>query len=130
MPERRATADASGADGGPAERQLGDATAEIDVAFDLTGRSLLTAVPTLRDGGMLLALTSRVDDVRAAGDRARVAWLLVEPDRTGLEAIAALVDAGQLRVQVAQTFPLAEAGRAHQLLEHHHPPGKVVLTTS
>lgn len=111
------------------ERQLGDAAAEIDVAFDVTGRSFVAALPTVRDGGMLLALTSRVNDARAAaGDRVRVAWLLVEPDRDGLEAIAALVDAGKLRVHVSQTFPLPEAGRAHQVLERDHPPGKVVLT--
>lgn len=111
------------------EHAPGDATAEFDVAFDVTGRSFVAALPTLRDGGMLLALTSRVDDVRAlAGDRVRVAWLLVEPDRTGLEAVAALVDAGRLRVHVARTFPLAQAGRAHRLLERDHPPGKVVLT--
>lgn len=112
-------------------QEVADAVTDIDVAFDLTGAGLGPALPTIRDGGLALALTSRIDEVRAAaGGRVRVTWLLVEPDRTGLEAITALVDAGRLRVHVAQAFPLAEAGRAHEVLEHDHPPGKIVLTVA
>jgi hypothetical protein len=35
-----------------------------------------------------------------------VTGILVEPDRSGMEAIAALVEDGALRVHVAKTFPL------------------------
>jgi hypothetical protein len=43
---------------------------------------------------------------RAASGRVRVTGILVEPDRSGMEAIAALVEDGALRVHVAKTFPL------------------------
>ena len=87
----------------------------------------------MRDGGLFIAITSAsgVDPLReAAGDRIRVTPMLVEPDRAGLEAIAALVDAGQLRPHIAATFPLEEAARAHELGETGRTQGKLVLTVS
>jgi NADPH:quinone reductase-like Zn-dependent oxidoreductase len=59
----------------------------------------------------------------------RVTGILVEPDRTGIEAIAALVEDGALRVHVAETFPLEQAARAHELGESGRTGGgKLVLT--
>lgn len=112
-------------------RDLADAVADVDVALDLTGgASLMQMLPTLCDGGQLISLTSRIDQVRrAARDRVRVTYMLVEPDRAGLEGIAALVDRGELRVHVARTFPLGQAAAAHAMLETERPPGKLVLTT-
>lgn len=112
-------------------RDLADAVADVDVALDLTGgASLMQMLPTLRDGGQLISLTSRIDQVRRASrDRVRVTYMLVEPDRAGLEGIAALVDRGELRVHVARTFPLGQVAAAHAMLETERPPGKLVLTT-
>jgi len=39
-----------------------------------------------------------------------------------------LIDSGQLRVHVQTTLPLAEAAKAHQLLESGRTTGKIVLT--
>jgi NADPH:quinone reductase-like Zn-dependent oxidoreductase len=64
---------------------------------------------------------------RAAGRR--FAGLSVEPDYPGLEALAGLVDSGQLRVHLQTTLPLAEAAKAHQLLESGRTTGKIVLTS-
>lgn len=43
-----------------------------------------------------------------------VRTLLDEPDGAGLEHLAALVDAGQLRVEVEQALPLGDATAAHR----------------
>ena len=45
-----------------------------------------------------------------------------------MEAIAGLVETGELRPHVAQTFPLEEAGRAHEAGETGRTQGKLVLT--
>ena len=58
----------------------------------------------------------------------RVTGILVEPDRAGLEALAALVETGALRVHVERTFPLAHAAEAHELGETGRTQGKLVLT--
>lgn len=48
--------------------------------------------------------------------------------RERLAGIAAAVEQGDLRVEVAATFPLADAAVAHRLVETGHARGKVVLT--
>ena len=99
----------------------------IEVAVD-------NVIKALRDGGILVTVPSGSDVEslrRAAGNRVRVTGILVEPDRTGLEAIAVLVERGALRPHVARTFPLAEASRAHELGESGRiGGGKLVLTTT
>jgi NADPH:quinone reductase-like Zn-dependent oxidoreductase len=52
---------------------------------------------------------------------------LVEPDGAALAEIAALVEAGELRVELERTFPLEEAAAAHELSESGRVSGKVVL---
>jgi NADPH:quinone reductase-like Zn-dependent oxidoreductase len=112
---------------------VGAAVRGADVVLDLVGGDTgLRSLPALRDGGLLILVPSSGDleGLRAtAGDRVRVTGILVEPDRTGIEAIAALVERGELRVRVARTFPLAEAGAAQAVGERGEiGGGKLVLT--
>ena len=102
---------------------------DVDVALDLVGGdTALRSVPVIRDGGLLLGVSSGIGRAReAAGGRIRVTYLLVEPDRDGLEALAGLVAAGALRAEVAGTFPLEAAARAHRIGEAGQVPGKLVL---
>lgn len=108
------------------------ATGDLDLVVDLLGgRSSVRAVPTLRPGGLLVPLTGGGDpaiDPAAAAHGVRVARFLVEPDRAGLEGLAALVDAGQLRVEIDTVMPLADAPKAHELGEGGRTRGKIVLT--
>ena len=60
----------------------------------------------------------------AAAGRVRVAGILVEPDRLGLNDLAAI----GLKPHVDATFPLEEAARAHELGEQGRTRGKIVLT--
>ena len=112
--------------------EVGETVREIDVILDLVGSETgLRSLPAARDGGLLISVPSGADlpPLRAAaGNRVRVTSFLVEPDRTGMEAIAALAGAGRLRVRVARTFPLADAAAAHALGESGSARGKLVLT--
>jgi NADPH:quinone reductase-like Zn-dependent oxidoreductase len=107
---------------------------DADVVVDLVGpEAAAGALPTLRDGGMLVTaasgsgLTPLVD---AAAGRVTVVGILVEPDRAGLESLAALVADGALRPHVGGTFPLADAARAHERGELGRTQGKLVLTVA
>jgi NADPH:quinone reductase-like Zn-dependent oxidoreductase len=60
----------------------------------------------------------------ASAGRVRIEGILVEPDRAGLEALAAL----SVRPHVERTFPLEEAGAAHAQGEQGRTRGKLVLT--
>jgi NADPH:quinone reductase-like Zn-dependent oxidoreductase len=100
---------------------------KVDVVLDAVGGDVgLGALPAIRDGGVIVtvsrsSVTALYD---AAADRVRVAGILVEPDRGGLEGLAAL----GVRPHVEATFPLAEAGAAHSLGEQGRTRGKIVLT--
>jgi len=103
---------------------------DVDVVLDLLGgEAAADALPTLRDGGILVTVTGDADRLRELGaGHVRVAGLLVEPDRLGMEALAELVAGGVLRPHVSATFPLADAAGAHEASETGRTQGKLVLT--
>jgi NADPH:quinone reductase-like Zn-dependent oxidoreductase len=104
---------------------------DVDVVLDAVGGEVgLGALAALRDGGMLVTVSgSSVPGLlEAAAGRVRIAGILVEPDRVGMEALAALAAEGKLRPHVERTFPLAEAGAAHALGEQGRTRGKLVLS--
>jgi NADPH:quinone reductase-like Zn-dependent oxidoreductase len=92
---------------------------DVDVVVDAVGGDAALAAP----GGAFVVTvsSSSVAPLREAGRR--VAGILVEPDRLGLQG---LVSAG-VRPHVDATFPLAQASDAHRLLEQGRTRGKVVL---
>jgi NADPH:quinone reductase-like Zn-dependent oxidoreductase len=117
------------------QQDVGKTIRDVDVVLDLVGGETgLESLPVLRDDGLLITIPSSTDVEplrRAAAGRVRVTGMLVEPDRTGLEAIAALVEKGAMRVHLGKTFPLAEAARAHELGESGRTGGgKLVLTVA
>jgi NADPH:quinone reductase-like Zn-dependent oxidoreductase len=102
----------------------------VDVVLDAVGGEAgVSALPALRDGGLLVTLSgaSAAALRDAGGDRVRVGGILVEPDRCGLEELTALVERGALRPHVERTFPLAQAAAAHELGETGRTTGKLVL---
>ena len=87
---------------------------------------------SLRPGGLLITVVERTSTVLRARTEAagmRFAGVTVEPDYVGLEALAGLVDSGQLHSNVAHVLPLAQAAKAHELFESGRATGKIVLTT-
>ncbi|MFE3828496.1 NADP-dependent oxidoreductase [Streptomyces sp. NPDC059092] len=110
-----------------------EATGQVDVVIDLMGDADGTdvrSVPVTRRGGLIVSVPSGVSDAlaAAAGDvGVRVSPLLVEPDAAALTAVAALVDSGAVRVEVAGVFALEQAADAHRLGETNRTRGKLVL---
>jgi NADPH:quinone reductase-like Zn-dependent oxidoreductase len=103
---------------------------DVDVVLDAVGGEVgLGALPALRDGGVLVTVSgSSVPGlVEAAAGRVRVAGILVEPDRVGMQALAALAAEGKLWPHVERTFPLEEAAEAHRVGETGRTRGKLVL---
>ena len=106
------------------------AAGRVDVVVDLVGGSA-DLVPCLGPGGLFVNVPSAApaDLATAVRDRgARYSAFLVEPDHEGLYALTQLVEDGELKVDVAATFPLAEAAAAHTQGEQGRTTGKLVLT--
>jgi NADPH:quinone reductase-like Zn-dependent oxidoreductase len=109
---------------------LGAATREIvpggvDAVVDAAVMGI-GAHEALRGEGTFVALVAPFapPPIRAT----RVVVQEVFADGARLADLAALVDAGQLTPRVAETLPLAQARRAHELAESGGLRGKVVLT--
>src|SRR6476659_2103612 len=93
---------------------------EVDVVFDAVGGDAALAAPPSRL--VVTVSASSVAPLREAG--ANAVGILVEPDRLGLEDLAAI----GLKPHVDATFPLEQAARAHELGERGRTRGKIVLT--
>jgi NADPH:quinone reductase-like Zn-dependent oxidoreductase len=109
-----------------------DAASDIDVVLDtvggeVTGRSWDVLAP----GGILVVIASMPDPETAAARGFRTSGVQA-PQATShiLEQLAALVESGEVRPQVGQVFPLAEAASAHTASETGHGRGRIVLRPS
>jgi NADPH:quinone reductase-like Zn-dependent oxidoreductase len=96
----------------------------VDAALDaaVLGGPALAAV---RDGGAYVS--ARPDAVPDAERGIRVAAVQTHPDGPRLAELAALVDRGVLTTRVADTYPLAEAAKAHIRLAEGGVRGRLVL---
>jgi NADPH:quinone reductase-like Zn-dependent oxidoreductase len=105
---------------------------DVDIVVEaLGGASSAALVRTLRPGGLLVPVRGGVTEeiAAAAGRSVRARTFLVEPDGAGLESLAALADAGALRVHVQHALPLTDIVAAHELGERGRTQGKIVITT-
>lgn len=105
-----------------------DLVSAMDVVLDTWGGATQEASwATLRQGGLLVATAMPPSAERAAAAGVRAAFVFTPPRGAVLAQLAALVDAGRLRVLVGQEFALADAGLAHRRGESGKARGKMVL---
>jgi NADPH:quinone reductase-like Zn-dependent oxidoreductase len=111
------------------QQQVSDALSGVDVAFDTVGGEMTQSLlATVRDGGVLVTIAGAPPQEAARERGVRAELLIMRPKAEQLARIAELVAAGEVRVEIAETIPLAEATRAHELSESGHTRGKIVLT--
>jgi NADPH:quinone reductase-like Zn-dependent oxidoreductase len=109
-------------------QDVAEAASELDLAFDTVGGETTgSLIPTLRRGGVLVTIAGAPPEQAAAERGVRAELLMMSPSSEQLTRIAQLVESGALRVEIARTFPLAEAAAAHALSESGHTRGKIVL---
>ncbi|QHC22981.1 NADP-dependent oxidoreductase [Streptomyces sp. GS7] len=113
------------------QSDFAEAVHDVDVVLDtIGGEYQLRSLRTLRRGGLLVSiLPFAAQGLAEEADRlgVRTELLLVEADHAGMKAIAELAEVGALRAEVAGTFPMAQAAKAHELGETNRTAGKLVL---
>jgi NADPH:quinone reductase-like Zn-dependent oxidoreductase len=115
-----------------------DVLEPVDVVLDLVGGFLSDvtdrSLDILKPGGTLIRVAPGTSDgllERAASRGICVTpEILVEPDCSGLLSLSALVESGQLKVEVEQTYPLSRLAEAHRRGEEDRARGKIVITHS
>jgi len=117
----------------------------VDLAFDTVGgETFFKTVPAVKVYGDLVTIlepdttqgnlkTARLRNLRISLELMLTPMLqgLIEDQRHQAKILtesARLIEQGQLKIHVSQTFPLAEAAAAHRLLESGSVTGKLVLS--
>ncbi|MFF3413974.1 NADP-dependent oxidoreductase [Streptomyces sp. NPDC002698] len=108
-----------------------EAVRDVDVVLDTVGGDTgLRSLRVLRPGGVVVSILPVGSDAfyeEAERLGVRAVRMLVDADQTGMRAVADLVEKGALRATVAETFPLADAAKAHALGDTGRTTGKLVL---
>jgi NADPH:quinone reductase-like Zn-dependent oxidoreductase len=98
----------------------------VDVVLDLIGGEALAATPEL------LAPEGRVASIIDPGTVADLGgrYVFVRPDAEMLARLVGYVAEGQVRVEVAETYPLDRAAEALERNKQGHTRGKIVVTVA
>jgi NADPH:quinone reductase len=115
-----------------AQRAVELAGGPVDAIADLVGgQSLSEALGALRPRGQVAAVAAPELDPWALLD-ANITFhgVLIQDDGQRTRELASLLADRTLRPVVSHQLPLAEAPRAHQILESRHAGGKIVLTVA
>ena len=103
----------------------------VDVVLDtLGGDTQVRSYSVLKPGGILVSTAAPPDTQEAQKQGVRAKMMSMEASASLLEQIANLLDSGQVKTDIAQTFPLSEARQAQELSQKGHVRGKIVLQMS
>ena len=96
----------------------------VDAVLDYVGgESLESSAKLVRNPERIVSVVDAVTVQRIGGQ-----YAFVRPDPRHLAELATMVDDGALRIELAQTFPLAQAADAQRLVEDGHVRGKVAIS--
>jgi NADPH:quinone reductase-like Zn-dependent oxidoreductase len=107
-----------------------DIVSDVDAVMDTVGSNVQDrSFKVLKPGGILVSVVTPPDGATAEKYGVRGEYFIVSVTTHDLKQIAAMLDAGQLTTQVGTVLPLAEARKAHEMLEGSvpHRRGKIVL---
>jgi NADPH:quinone reductase-like Zn-dependent oxidoreductase len=105
-----------------------DVVKDVDVVLNcVRANALGRSYGVVKKGGTIVSITDEPDQTECAKRDIHCSRLGAHPDARVLEELSKLIDAGKITPIVSQTFPLADASKAHQQIETHHTLGKIVL---
>ena len=110
------------------KQKFEDVAKDVDLVFDLIGGDTQArSFAVVKPGGALISTVQEPDKAKAAEKQLTAKRYMAEPNADHLKRIGELIDAGKVKVAVAETFPLEQAAAAHASLQNDHPRGKIVL---
>jgi NADPH:quinone reductase-like Zn-dependent oxidoreductase len=99
---------------------------DVDLVLDTVGgETLARSYGVVREGGTIVTIVTRLDAAQMTQHKLRMP---TEGEGSNhLDEIAQLVGDGAVKVEISNTFPLADAAKAHEQSETKHARGKIVL---
>jgi NADPH:quinone reductase-like Zn-dependent oxidoreductase len=108
--------------------RVADEVRDVDLLFDTVGGEAINdAWPALKRGSTLVAIAGQPDEAKARASGARVERFSAQVSSELLRTFARLIEEGAVKVTLAATFPLSEAGNAHELSRTGHGRGRIIL---
>jgi NADPH:quinone reductase-like Zn-dependent oxidoreductase len=105
-----------------------DVAKDVDVVLNCVRADALSrSYGVVKKGGVIVSITDEPDQTECAKHDLRCSRLGAHPDAKVLEELTKLIESRKMKPIVSQTFPLAEASKAHQQIETRHTLGKIVL---
>jgi NADPH:quinone reductase-like Zn-dependent oxidoreductase len=105
-------------------------TEPVDVLLNLapiTAEGFVALATRVRDGGVVVSTTPRVPTPDDESRGVRAATIYLHPDADVLRRLVALVDSGDLHVEIARRAPLSELPAIHEEADAGRVHGKVVV---
>ena len=110
------------------EEDFAEVLNDVDLVFDTYGGDVhRRSYEVMRMGGTMVYITAQPVKDLSQQYGVTTVQAPVRPDHPALKELAALVAAGEVKPQVGQVLPLAEAAKAHRISETGHVRGKLVL---
>lgn len=105
-----------------------DEVHDVDLVLDTVGgAALATVLPTLKRGGTLITIAGQPDEAKASQSGVHAGRFSAQVSSELLVRFAHLIDEGQVKAIVGNTFPLDEAAQAQVLSQKGHGRGRIVL---
>jgi len=110
------------------KQKFEDIAKDVDVVLDSVGKDTLQrSYGTVKKGGFIATLVSRLDQAELDKHGIRGESISVTPNADELAELGKLIDAKKIKVIVSQAFPLADAAKAEEQADTGHTRGKIVL---
>lgn len=101
---------------------------DVDIVLNcVRGDTLPPSYGVVKKGGSIVSITDEPDQAECSKHGIQCSRLMAHPDSKVLEELTKLIEANKIKPIVSQTFPLADAAKAHQQIETRHTRGKIVL---
>lgn len=101
---------------------------DVDLVFDAVGgKTLEFSLRVLKRGGTLVTIAGQPSEEKVRERDVRVASFSAQVSSELLHTFAQLIDEGQVKVVIAEKFPLSQVQQAHERSQHGHGRGRIVL---
>ena len=105
-----------------------DEVHDVDLVLDTVGgTALASALPTLKRGGTLITIAGQPDEAKARELDVRTASFSAQVNSELLSTFAKLIDEGQIKTVVGETYALSEVAKAHEISQNGHGRGRIIL---
>jgi NADPH:quinone reductase len=114
----------------PVDRARQAAGGDFAMVADFVGLDLLvSSLPATAPGGRMASIVAMVGDFDEAIDKnIDLHGVLLDPSRTQLNRLAAMIDTGQVIPRIGRSLRLNDASHAHELAEAGSVDGRIVLS--